>query len=105
MPAWQWPPGRKRGRGRDSSWENVVRGRVAVVVADIGRRHQVQVLAVVAENSTAQAAGCLGAGRPQALEFDLELDRVVQVALEIADVAARHQAGGHAAAVPLDACE
>src|SRR5690606_10925463 len=43
------------------------------------------------------------AGRPQALELELEAERVVQVAVALADVAAADQAHGHAAAFPLHA--
>src|SRR5690606_10181569 len=70
---------------------------------DLGGRDQVQVLAVVAEDSTAQAALRVGAGRAQALQFDLELQRGAEVAFAVVHVPPAHQAHRHAAAVPLHA--
>src|SRR3546814_6539148 len=57
----------------------------------------------MAENSTAQTALRVRSGRAQALEFDLQPDGVVHLAGAVAHVAAGDQAGGQAAAVPLDA--
>src|SRR5690606_5107379 len=83
------------------------RDEVRIVVVRIGRgvarRDQVQVVAVIPENSTAQASLRVLAGRTQALEHELHLQRVVEVALAVAHVAAGHGAHGQAAAVPLHA--
>src|SRR5690606_20095161 len=51
----------------------------------------------------AQTALGVGAGRAEALEFDLQLDRGAEVAFAVVDVAAAHQPDREAAAVPLDA--
>src|SRR5690606_37687409 len=83
------------------------RNEVRIVVVRIGRRvagrDQVKVVAVIAENSTAQSPLRVLAGRAQALEHEFCLQRVVQVALAVAHVAACHGAHGQAAAVPLHA--
>src|SRR5690606_35095213 len=83
------------------------RDEVRIVVVRIGRgvagRDQVQVVAVVAENSTAQGALRVLAGRAQALEHEFHLQRVVQLALAVAHVAAGDGAHREAAAVPLHA--
>src|SRR5690606_27471754 len=50
------------------------------------RRDQVKVVAVIAENTTAQDVPCVAAGRAQALEFELQHERVVQVAVAVAHV-------------------
>src|SRR3546814_843360 len=85
-----------------SSWGVV--GRVVVVAAaDFRRRYEVEILAVITENSTAQTALRVRSGRAQALEFDLQTDGVVHLAGAVAHVAAGDQAGGQAAAVPLHA--
>src|SRR5690606_20677525 len=80
-------------------------GEVAVVhaIAQFGRRDEIEVVAVIAEDSTAQPAPIVGSGRAQALEFDLQLDRIVHLAAGVAYVAAPDQAGGDAAAFPLHA--
>src|SRR3546814_7293718 len=81
-----------------SSWGVV--GRVVVVAAaDFRRRYEVEILAVITENSTAQTALRVRSGRAQALEFDLQPDGVVHLAGAVAHVAAGDQAGGQAAAV------
>src|SRR3546814_20017308 len=83
-----------------SSWGVV--GRVVVVAAaDFRRRYEVEVLAVIAENSTAQTALRVRSGRDQALEFDLQPDGVVHLAGAVAHVAAGAPAGGQEAAAPL----
>src|SRR5690606_29549152 len=93
---------RRTGGRCGSSWQEVVCGRVVVHAAlQLRRRDEIEVVAVVAEDSTAQAAPVVGSGRAKALEFDLELDRVVHLAAGVAQVAAGHQPGGHAAAFPL----
>src|SRR3546814_1696520 len=85
-----------------SSWGVV--GRVVVVsAADFRRRYEVEILAVITENSTAQTALRVRSGRAQALEFDLQPDGVVHLAGAVAHVAAGDQAGGQAAAVALHA--
>src|SRR3546814_14343175 len=85
-----------------SSWGVV--GRVVVVAAaDFRRRYEVEVLAVIAENSTAQTALRVRSGRAQALEFDLQPDGVVHLAGAVAHVAAGDPAGRQAGAVPMTA--
>src|SRR5690606_7722708 len=83
------------------SWHQV--GGVVGVALVVGRRYEVEVLAVIAEDSTAQTALRVGSGRAQALQFDLDLDRIVQLALAVVQVAAADQAHRHAAAFPLQA--
>src|SRR5690606_21513874 len=83
------------------------RNEVRIVVVRIGRRiagrDQVKVVAVIAENSTAQSPLRVLAGRAQALEHELHLQCIVQVALAVAHIAPGHRAHGQAAAVPLHA--
>src|SRR5690606_2378429 len=94
--------GRRPGGWRwVSSWEAV--GGVVVAAANLGRRYEVEVLAVITEDSTAQTALRVRSGRAQALELDLQLDPVAHLAGAVAHVAARDQARGQAAAVPLHA--
>src|SRR3546814_757521 len=88
---------------RISDWSSDVCSSDLVAAADFRRRYEVEVLAVIAENSTAQTAPRVRSGRAQALEFDLQPDGVVHLAGAVAHVAAGDQAGGQAAAVPLHA--
>src|SRR5690606_38616817 len=94
--------GRRTGMRSGSSWGEFC-GRFVVVqaAAQLRRRDEIEVVAVIAEDSTAQAAPIVGPGRAQALEFDLELDRIVHFAAGIAHVAAPDQARRDAAAFPL----
>src|SRR5690606_36354377 len=87
-----------------SSWGEFC-GRIVVVqaAAQLRRRDEIEVVAVIAGASTAQPAPMVSPGRAQALELDLELDRIVQLAAGIADVAASDQARRDAAAFPLHA--
>src|SRR5690606_40266728 len=64
---------------------------------------QVEVVAVVSENSTAQGALRVLACRAQALQNEFHLQRVVQLALAVVHEAAGDGAHGQAAAVPLHA--
>src|SRR3954470_7019536 len=60
---------------------------------------------LIAKDTTAQEVVALLADRADALELELEIDRVVGIALRIVDPVPRDQAEGHAAAVVLEAEE
>src|SRR3546814_13404967 len=85
---------------RISDWSSDVCSSDLVAAADFRRRYEVEILAVITENSTAQTALRVRSGRAQALEFDLQPDGVVHLAGAVAHVAAGDQASGQAAAVP-----